>query len=161
MRITYLTPISTRSPASSSNNIPADHTGFYRNPLMTTDGYFIASHTAWALGEYNGGSTAFPSSKYDFRLKFLQLSNGFYAPGGFLTPGLTNRASYWTPDNLVTQTNLLWELDAVEVVARGRRDWNPKWPHRNAPPLRRLKWHWMVSRITFARTNWRSSSAAT
>jgi len=120
MRITYLTPLSTRSPASSSNNIPADHTGFYRNPLMTTDGYFIASHTAWPLGEYNGGSTAFPSSKYDFRLKFLQLSNGFYVPGGFLTPGLTNRASYWTPDNLVTQTNLLWELDAVEVVARPR-----------------------------------------
>src|SRR5204863_9801871 len=101
MRISYLTPLSTRFPASSSTNIPADHTGFYRNPLMTTDGYLLAAHTAWALGEYNGGSGAFPSSKYDFRLKFLQSSNGFYVSGGLLTAGLTNRASYWTPDNLV------------------------------------------------------------
>src|SRR6185436_8081866 len=120
MRINYLTPLSTRYLASSTNNVPADHTGFYRNPLMTTDGYFIASHTDWALADNNGGSTAFPGSRYDFRLKFLQLSNGFYAPGGTLTAGLTNRASYWTPDVLVTQTNLLWEMDPVEVVARLR-----------------------------------------
>jgi hypothetical protein len=120
MRISYLTPLATRYLASSTNNVPVDHTGFYRNPVMTTDGYFIASHTAWALADNNGGSTAFPGSKYDFRLKFLQSSNGFYLPGGLLTAGLTNRASYWTPDVLVTQTNLLWELDPVEVVARLR-----------------------------------------
>jgi hypothetical protein len=119
MRVSYLTPLSTRYIASSSTNIPADHTGFYRNPLMTTDGYLIASHTSWALAE-SGGSAAFPSSKYDFRLKFLQLSNGFYGPGALLTAGLTNSASYWTPDSLVTQTNLLWELDPVEVVGRSR-----------------------------------------
>jgi len=41
-------------------------------------------------------------------------------PGTLLTAGLTNRAAYWTPDYLVTQTNLLWELDAVEVVGRAR-----------------------------------------
>ncbi|HTL55876.1 MAG TPA: hypothetical protein VL361_09360 [Candidatus Limnocylindrales bacterium] len=121
MQIAYLTPLSTRFPADSPTNIPPDHTGFYRNPLMTTDGYLIVSHTSWALSEYNGGSAAYPSSSYDFRLKFLQLSNGFYAPGAFLTSGLTNRATYWTPDYLVTQTNLLWELDPVEVVARARR----------------------------------------
>ena len=40
--------------------------------------------------------------------------------GAQLTAGLTNRAAYWTPDSLVTQTNLLWELDPVEVVGRGR-----------------------------------------
>src|SRR5262249_28305110 len=59
-------------------------------------------------------------TRYDFRLKILQFSSGFYAPGTLLTPGLTNRAVYWTPDTLVTQTNLLWELDAVEVVGRPR-----------------------------------------
>ena len=48
MLINYLTPLSTRFPADSSNPIPVDHTGFYRNPLMTTDGYFIAAHTYWA-----------------------------------------------------------------------------------------------------------------
>jgi len=119
MRISYLTPLSTRSIASSPTNIPADHTGFYRNPLMTTDGYLICSHTPWALAE-SGGSPDFPSSRYDFRLKTLQVSNGFYAPGPLLTTGLTNWATYWTPDALVTQTNLLWELDPVEVVARTR-----------------------------------------
>ena len=120
MRIDYLTPLSTRFPADSSNSIPADHTGFYRNPLMTTDGYLIAAHTAWALDESNTGSAAFPGSRYDFRVKFLQLTNGFYGPGALLTAGLTNRAAYWTPDYLVTQTNLLWELDPVEVVGRAR-----------------------------------------
>jgi hypothetical protein len=120
MRISYLTPLSTRYLASSPTNIPADHTGFYRTPLMTTDGYMVASHTAWALAEQNTGSAAFPGSRYDFRLKFLQLNNGFYVPGALFTAGLTNRAAYWTPDNLITQTNLLWELDPVEVVSRVR-----------------------------------------
>lgn len=120
MRITYLTPLVTRYPASSPTNLPAGHTGFYRNPVMTTDGYLISSHTPWAMGDNNTGSQAFPNSRYDLRLKFLQLSNGFYSPGALLTSGLTNRASYWTPDYLVTHTNLLWELDPVEVVARPR-----------------------------------------
>jgi hypothetical protein len=120
MRITYLTPLSTRNPAGSSNNIPASHTGFYRNPLMTADGYMLAAHTGWKLGENNTGSAAFPGSRYDFRLKFLRLTNDFYVPDSSLTTGLTNRASYWTPDYLITHTNLLWELDPVEVVARTR-----------------------------------------
>jgi hypothetical protein len=120
MRISYLTPRSTHFFASSPATIPPDHTGLYRNPLRTTDGYLIAAHTAYALYESGGGTTAFPSSKYDFRLKFLQLTNGFYAPASPLTAGLTNRAIYWNPDTLVTQTNALWELDPVEVVARAR-----------------------------------------
>jgi hypothetical protein len=120
MLLNYLTPRSTHDYASSPTNIPPDHTGFYRTPLMTTDGYMIASHTAYALYESGGGSTAFPATSYDFRLKFLTLSNGFYAPSSPLTTGLTNRAVYWDPDSLVTQTNLLWEFDEVEVVARQR-----------------------------------------
>ena len=87
---------------------------------MTTDGYLIASHTAYTLYESGGGSASFPATSYDFRLKLLQATNGFYAPGALLTPGLTNRAAYWSPDILVTQTNLLWEFDPVEVVARTR-----------------------------------------
>jgi hypothetical protein len=120
MRITYLTPRSTHVYASSYTNIPPDHTGFYRTPIRTTDGYLIAAHTAYALYESGGGSTAFPTTSYDFRLKFLQFTNGFYAPGTPLTPGLTNVASYYNPDTLVTQTGALWEFDPVEVVARAR-----------------------------------------
>jgi len=120
MRIAWLTPRSTHVYASSPTNIPPDHTGLYRTPLMTTDGYLIASHTAYALYESGGGSASFPTTSYDFRLKLLQFTNGFYAPGSLLTPGLTNRAACWSPDILVTQTNLLWEFDPVEVVARTR-----------------------------------------
>jgi len=121
MRIKYLTPRSTHVYASSPTNIPPDHTGLYRNPLMTSDGYMIAAHTAYALyASGNTGSSSYPATPYDFRLKFLQLTNGFYAPGQRLTSGLTNQASYWTPDYLVTNTNLLWELDPVEVIARPR-----------------------------------------
>ena len=120
MKINYLTPRSTHSYADSPTNIPPDHTGFYRNPLMTTDGYMIASHTAYALAETGGGEGDYPTTSYDFRLKLLQFTNGFYKPGTFLTGGLTNRAVYVDPDNLITQTNILWEFDPVEVVARTR-----------------------------------------
>jgi hypothetical protein len=120
MRIAYLTPRSTHVYASSPTNIPPDDTGLYRNPLRTTDGYFLASHTANALYESGGGSASYPTTSYDFRLKFLQFTNGYYAPGAMLTSGLTNVASWWSPDYLVTQTNLLWEFDPVEVVARPR-----------------------------------------
>jgi hypothetical protein len=120
MRVTYLTPRSTHTYASSYTNIPPDHSGFYRNPLMTSDGYLIAAHTAWALYERGGGTTAFPTTGYDFRLRFLERTNGFYSPGLPLTAGLTNRAAYWNPDALVTHTNFLWELDPVEVAARAR-----------------------------------------
>jgi len=120
MRINYLTPLSTRNPAGSAASIPPDHTGLYRNPVMTTDGYLIAAHTNWKLADANTGDNVYIGSHYDFRLKFLQLSNGFYMPGVLLTAGLTNSAAYWTPDDHVIQTNILWELDPAEVVARPR-----------------------------------------
>ncbi len=87
---------------------------------MTSDGYMIASHSSYVLGEQGDDDVNFPSTPYDFRLKFLQMSNGYYAPGATLTAGLTNQASYWNPDTLVTQTNILWEFDPVEVRARTR-----------------------------------------
>ena len=133
MRITYLTPRSTSSYGSSPATIPADHSGFCRTPVMTTDGYMIASHTTNALSESGGGSAGFPATKYDFRLKFLQFANGFYAPDTTLTSGLTNRASYWSPDTLITHTNFLWELDPAEVVARARPA--KLQPHLAAPEL--------------------------
>src|SRR5208282_5416429 len=125
MRINYLTPRSTHEYASDTNSIPPDHTGLYRNPLMTSDGYFIASHTGYQLAETGSATTGYPatnypSTSYDFRLKFLQFTNGYYAPGAMLTPGLTNQALYLDPNNYLIdlQTNLLWEFDPVEVVSR-------------------------------------------
>src|ERR1051326_8187356 len=121
MRVNYLTPRSTHAYADSPTNIPPDHTGLYRNPLMTSDGYMICAHTDYKLAATgNTGTNTYPATPYDFRLKFLVFTNGFYTPGPSLTPGLTNVASYWSPDILITQTNLLWELDPVEVIARQR-----------------------------------------
>ncbi len=120
MQINYLTPRSTHDIANSRDSIPPGDTGTYRDPLMTSDGYMIAAHSSYVLGEVENTNVNFPSSPYDFRLKFLQMSNGYYAPGATLTAGLTNQASYWNPDTLVTQTNILWELDPVEVRARTR-----------------------------------------
>ena len=128
MRINYLTPRSTHEYADDTNDIPADDTGMYRNPLMTSDGYMIASHTTNALPEtdsdtVNYPGTNYPSTSFDFRLKFLQFTNGYYVPGATLTPGLTNAVTYLDPDNYLVidyQTNVLWEFDPVEVMARPR-----------------------------------------
>jgi hypothetical protein len=127
MRINYLTPRSTHEYAESSNTIPPDFTGQYRNPLMTSDGYFLAAHTSFPLAEqgYNVTGypgTNYPSTGYDFRLKFLRFTNGYYAPGALLTAGLTNNAFYYDADSyrIDLQTNLLWELDPVEVISRSR-----------------------------------------
>jgi len=127
MRINYLTPRSTHEYANSPTSVPPDDTGLYRNPLMTSDGYLIAAHTTNTQAETDSDTVAypgtnFPATAYDFRLKFLNLTKGYYAPGAMLTPGLTNRASYLDPDNYLSeaQTNLLWELDPVEVMPRSR-----------------------------------------
>ena len=90
MKVNYLTPRSTHIYAASYTNIPPDHTGFYRNPLMTSDGYLLAAHTAYKLYADSIGTPTNPATAYDFRLKFLNFTNGFYAPGAPLTSGLTN-----------------------------------------------------------------------
>jgi len=118
MKVSYLTPRSTHTYAESPTNIPPDDTGFYRNPLMTSDGYMIASHTSYALYEPGSPTATNPITPFNFRLKILQMSNGYYVPGTLLTSGLTNNVTYWTPDELVTETNTLWEFDPVEVIAR-------------------------------------------
>ncbi|HEY4416575.1 MAG TPA: hypothetical protein VGO57_12875 [Verrucomicrobiae bacterium] len=127
MRINYLTPRSTHSYADSPDEVPPDHTGLYRNPLMTSDGYFLASHTTNTQAEMDGDTvnfpeTNYPTTSYDFRLKFLQFTNGYYVPGTFLTSGLTNNASYFDPNSYLLNlvTNRLWEFDPVEVIARPR-----------------------------------------
>ena len=121
MRITYLTPRVTASPAPDPTNPPAGHSGLYRTPLGTTDGYLIASHTFYTGSAGNIGTDYFPAENYAFRLTQMVFSNGYYVPGPLLTPGLTNNVTWWNPDELVTITNqALWEFDPVEVVARAR-----------------------------------------
>jgi len=129
MRITYLTPRVTASPATDPTNPPPGHSGFYRTPLGTTDGYLIAPHTYYTGSAGNIGTDYFPAENYAYRLTQMVFSNGYYVPGPLLTPGLTNNVTWWNPDLLITMTNqALWEFDPVEVVARTR-------PARRVPAM--------------------------
>ncbi len=109
MWIKYYTPKTTSGPNPQ---------GLYRNPLPMTDGTLVASYTAGVALDSNQGTPQFPRSRYSFRLTTLTNRNGIFTNAQLLTAGLTNVASYWDGNMLVTQTNALWELQPVEVVAR-------------------------------------------
>lgn len=96
--------------------------GRFRNPLPLTSGALIATHSP--------ATSATVSLLTDFRLKPLTLNStsGFYEPGVPLTGGISKSVSWWSPDNARTFNGVLWELEAVEVVARTR-------PAKPAPVL--------------------------
>jgi Hydrazine synthase alpha subunit middle domain len=111
--------LSEASAAETSVGLPG---GRYRNPLPLTDSKFIATHTPTAeptvarLGE--------------MRLRELlpQGSSGVMAAAETLTGGIRRAVSWWSPDQKQSFNGLLWELEAVEVVARAR-------PARSHAPL--------------------------
>jgi hypothetical protein len=109
MFITYITPKGTAGPN------PA---GVYRNPCPLTNGGLVACYSAGPAVDANLGSAAFPRSRYAFRLTMLTNVGGTWTSSQLLTSGLTNAASYWSGNTLVSQTNGLWELQPVEVVSR-------------------------------------------
>lgn len=86
----------------------------YREPVPLSDGSLIAVHTAFTSEETGTGT----NSDYDFRLKQLAFSNGYWADGAPLTPGITKSVSYWQPDYLVSYSGVWWELNPVEVRPR-------------------------------------------
>lgn len=96
--------------------------GRFRNPLPLASGNLIASHTP--------AISATPSLITEFLLKPLTLDipTGLYQPGASLTGGVTKAVTWWSPDVLQTFDGKLWEMEAVEVVARTR-------PIRPAPAL--------------------------
>lgn len=102
-------------PAPSPN-----HSGLYRNPLPTSDGLLIASHTPSTLQDSNTGAGEAVGSRYDLRLKRLMLSGTYFVPAGNLTPGISKSVDWWDPDAHRTYSGPLWELQAVEVRARPR-----------------------------------------
>lgn len=84
--------------------------GRFRNPVPLSSGPLIASHTA--------ATTANVRQMNDFRLRQLNLNaqTNLYEPGAYLTSGVTKNGVN------------LWEIEAVEVVARQR-------PVKAATPL--------------------------
>jgi hypothetical protein len=94
----------------------ANHSGLFREPLSLADGRLVAVHTQDA-GEESGGNTT--DSSYEFRLKFLiQGGDGYWTAGEVLTSGISKTLSYWSPDDLITYSGPLWELNPIEVRAR-------------------------------------------
>jgi hypothetical protein len=85
--------------------------GRFRNPLPLTSGQMVASYTASATVQ----------DGIQFRLHQLATDgNGLFTAGTPLTTGINKVVSWWSPDVKLTNSGPLWELEAVEVVARAR-----------------------------------------
>lgn len=123
--ISYVTH---RDTANADDSPSANHSGLYREPLPMSDGSLVAAHTFATQQDGNIGTRSAPQSRYSYRLKLLSKTGAHYTPAMTLTNGLSKTISYWDPDELVTYSGLLWELNPVEVRAR------PK-PTRLAPKL--------------------------
>lgn len=115
MTVDYITH---RETATYDDNPSPNHTGHYRNPLALSDGLMIASHTVTTTGDANVGTITHPLSLYDLRLKTIVLGSTALTAGSPLTSGITKTVSYWNPDQLVTYSGVLWELDPCEVRVR-------------------------------------------
>ncbi len=121
LSVQYITSRSTRTPIPDSAAGPSDHSGFYRNPLPTSDGLLIASHCSTKTAEAKALTIDFTTS-FEFRLKTLRQEGDVWVADEALTPGISKAVSFpyiYSPYNpIVGYNGLLWELDAVEVVSR-------------------------------------------
>jgi hypothetical protein len=116
--VTYITP---RSTSTVPDGTPAaDASGHYRDPLPLADGTLLAVHTSELRADSNDGTRTAPTSRYAFRIRTLVPQNGVYVPDALLTPGIQGSVSYWDPDELVTWSGEMWELNPVEVRPRPR-----------------------------------------
>jgi hypothetical protein len=114
MQVTYVTHRATASTEDRPEN-----SGHYRDPLLLSDGTLVAAHTATQGEEAGEGGPL--NSTYAFRLRVLAAAaNGYAAAAQPLTAGITATIRYWSPDELVSYSGPLWELNPVEVYARPR-----------------------------------------
>jgi hypothetical protein len=120
LAVTYITARETRSVTGEGESPEPGHVGLFRDPLPLVNGRLIAVHTAETRADHNEGSRQRPRSRYDFRLRLVQLQGGQARPGRALTPGIRKQLSYWDPDVLVEVDGPLWELSPVEVRRRPR-----------------------------------------
>ncbi len=102
--------------ATVSTDYATGHSGHYREPLPLAGGQLIAAHTDFVGYEDENGDF---DTQYAFRLKTLSLTgNGFWEDDLALTSGISKTVSYYDPDDLVTYSGNMWELNPVEVRAR-------------------------------------------
>lgn len=115
MRLEYLTH---RDTANYDYSPSPEHTGLYRNPLPLSNGMLLASHTSETYPDDNDGTRHHPTTRYDLRIKRIDTSGEYAAAAEPLTSGIYETVRWWDPDEMVEYSGQLWELDAVEVVAR-------------------------------------------
>jgi len=116
MEIQYLTHPDTGNVDTTPS---PNHSGFYRNPAVLSNGELIASHAPSTLGVGNLGTPTNIDPRHDFQLKSLAAAgNGFMAAQQSLTGGINRQVTYFNPDQSVSFNGPLWELYAVEVRTR-------------------------------------------
>ncbi|MCZ8107474.1 MAG: hypothetical protein O9972_57625 [Burkholderiales bacterium] len=94
--------------AASDGSVPG---GRYRNPLPLASGTLVATHTPT--------TAASPADIRQFRLRVVDVpATGPATAGMLLTPGIQKSVTWWSPDAARSFSGTLWELEAVEVVAR-------------------------------------------
>lgn len=108
--VTYVTHRDTYGTTNTAN-----HSGRYREPVPLSDGALIAVHSTHK-GEEDGNAPH--DSDYDFRIKTLTQSGGYWVAGAPLTTGIVESITYWSPDVWVTYNGPLWELNPVELRPR-------------------------------------------
>ncbi len=116
--VQYITPRSTRQPLAAAIDT-ATHTGFYRNPLPTTDGKLIVSHTSQQFGDINMGVDTVVKPKMDMRLQLmepLEPNSTQMKATANLTGGITTVVQWYQNGKTMNFSGTLWELDPVEVV---------------------------------------------
>ena len=110
MSISYITPIAGKG---------ANPFGVFRNPLPLTSGGLAACYTPAPAADANIGTATFPKPRFAYRLISLtNTSGGLFTNAQPLAGVATNTITYFSGGFVVTQTNGLWELSPVEVVAR-------------------------------------------
>ncbi|MFT3770714.1 MAG: hypothetical protein QM820_35270 [Minicystis sp.] len=120
MTVTPVTDPIARQVTDDESGSDPNHPGHFRNPVPLADGTLIAAHTTESRPDKNEGDDLNPSYRYAFRLKHVVQMGDHWVAGDFLTPGIRKDVTYLDPDNLVTATGNLWELDPVEVRERER-----------------------------------------
>ena len=117
--VDYITHESTRDFVADNTTAPVEHIGFSRDPVVLNNGTIIASHTSETRQADNDGSRANPNPRYDYKIKSYAINGaGLYQPSSNLTNLGNANISYFDPDVLVSYNGPLWELQAVEVVAK-------------------------------------------
>ena len=127
---TYVTHPDTRTPDATPS---VNHSGLYRNPMPLSDGQVLVSHSQETGEDQNIGTSTAPLSKYDYRIRLLEPSGGYFkASATAITgAGISKTVSWWSPDELYSYSGVLWETYPVEVVTRAL----PINPTNNTEPV--------------------------